>query len=515
MRMTIRRTAVFGLLLVGALFGGAGSALAVNVEKVVSPGGIEAWLVRDPTIPIISLHLAFRGGSALDPDDKLGLARMVSGLLDEGAGNLDSETFQSKLNDYAIHLGFDTNQDYFTGSLKTLKENRDTAFDMLHIALTVPRFDAEPVERVRNQMLAILSQDTEDPEHTAALAWSRTVFPDHPYGRPLDGTPQTISKIAADDLHKFVRERLARDNLIIGVVGDVTPEELQPLLDSTFGSLPEHAAPARVPDAVLRGVGETVVVPHNIPQSVVVFGEKGVKRGDPDYYAAYVMNYILGGGGFSSRLTEEVREKRGLAYSVYSYLNPLDAVGLINGGVATRNGKVKDSIEIIDREWQRMHDSGVTDVELINAKAYLTGSFALRLDTTDKIAETLVAMQMDHLGLDYLDRRNALIEAVTKEEVDREAKRLLDTKNLTFVVVGQPEGVVSTNAPEGSAVPAATAAKPGNEPAVEQTPADKPTAAPVPPPSAGKEPATEPMPGPDSAGKPSGDTARATSNKPM
>lgn len=506
MRRAIPRTAAFVLLILGVLLGGPSPVHAVNVEKVVSPGGIEAWLVRDPTIPIISVHLAFRGGAALDPDDKLGLARMVSGLLDEGAGNLDSQTFQRKLNDYAIHLGFDASQDYFTGGLKTLKENRDTAFDMLHIAVTSPRFDAEPVERIRNQMLAILAQNSEDPDHAAALTWSRTVFPDHPYGRPIEGTPETIAKITAADLHKFAKERLARDNLLIGVVGDITPEELAPLLDSTFGALPARAAQDTVGDAQLRGSGETVVSNRDIPQSVVVFGEAGVKRDDPDYYAAYVMNYILGGGGFSSRLTEEVREKRGLAYSVYSYLNPLEHAGLVNGGVATRNSKVKESIDLIRAEWQRMHDSGATDVEMINAKAFLTGSFALRLDTTDKIAQTLVAMQMDHLGLDYLDRRNALIEAVTKEDVDRVAKRLLDVKAVTFVVVGKPEGVASTSAPAGEAPPAA-AAKPAEDAAPAQS-AGKPGEPAAPP------PANAPAPGPEPAAKPSGDAAPAPSNQP-
>jgi zinc protease len=263
----------------------------------------------------------------------------------------------------------------------------------------------------------------------------------------VDGTADAIRTITAEDLRGFVADRLARDNLIIGVVGDITPEELAPLLDSTFGALPPHATPDTVAEAKPKAAGELVVVDRDIPQSVVVFGEQGIKRDDPDYYAAYVMNYILGGGGFSSRLTTEVREKRGLAYSVYTYLNPLEHAGLISGGVATRNGKVKDSIAIIRSEWARLRDSGVTDTELADAKSYLTGSFALRLDTTDRIAQTLVAIQMDRLGIDYLDKRNALIEAVTKADVDRVAKRLIDPDALTFVVVGKPDGVSSAGAP--------------------------------------------------------------------
>ncbi|HLF58432.1 MAG TPA: pitrilysin family protein [Alphaproteobacteria bacterium] len=447
LRRVAGRFAVFLLLLVAALVAAPAASRAVNVERVVSPGGIEAWLVRDPTIPVISVHLAFRDGAALDPGGKLGLATMVSGLLDEGAGDLDSEAFQGRLNDLAIQLGFDAGLDYFTGSLKTLKENRDTAFDMLRLALTSPRFDAEPIERIRNQVLTILARNAEDPGRIAAETWYRTVFPDHPYGRPVDGTPDSIHAIAAADLHRFVKERLARDNLMIGVVGDITPEELAPLLDKTFGALPAHAGPDTVPEVKPKGAGEFVVIDRDIPQSVVFFGEAGVKRDDPDYYAAYIMNYILGGGGFSSRLTQEVREKRGLAYSVYTYLNPLEHAGLISGGVATRNGKVKDSIEIIRGEWQRLRDRGVTDAELKDAKSYLTGSFPLRLDTTDKIAQTLVAIQMDRLGIDYLDKRNALIEGVTQKDIERVAQRLIDTQALAFVVVGKPDGVSSAGAP--------------------------------------------------------------------
>jgi len=445
------RLAAGVLVLFVALAATPAPARAVDVERVVSAQGIEAWLVRDPTIPVVSLHLAFRGGAALDPEGKLGLATMVSGLLDEGAGNLDSQSYQGKLNDLAIDLGFDAGLDYFTGSLKTLKKNQDTAFDMLRLALTEPRFDAEPIERVRNQVLTIIASEAEDPDHIAGRTWFRTVFPHHPYGRPVNGTAETVRAITAADLRGFVKRRLARDNLIIGVVGDITPEELKPLLDSTFGALPAHAAPDTVPDTAAQGGGETVVVRRDIPQSVVFFGEAGLKRNDPDFYAAYVMNYILGGGGFSSRLTEEVREKRGLAYSVYTYLNPLDHAGLICGGVATRNGKVKESIDIIRAQWQRLRDKGVTATELENAKRYLTGSFPLRLDTSEKIAQTLVAIQMDRLGIDYLDRRNALIGAVTRRHIEKVAKRLIDPKALTFVVVGRPDGVTSAGAPAGAA----------------------------------------------------------------
>jgi zinc protease len=425
----------------------AAQPAAVTVERVVSPGGIEAWLVADSTVPVISLNLAFRGGAALDPAGKEGLAEMVSALLDEGAGELDSQAFQRRLSDLAITLRFEAGLDNFGGTLRTLSENRDAAFELLRLAVSEPRFDQEPVERIRSQLLTILARSADDPDAIAARTWYRAVFPDHPYGRPVGGTQESVKAIARDDLAAFVAARLARANLMIGVAGDITGEDLARLLDKTFGGLPERAAPAAVSETGAQARGDVIVVDRDIPQSVVVFGHGGVKRDDPDYYAAYVMNYIIGGGGFTSRLTQEVREKRGLAYSVYSYLQPLEHAGLVVGGVATANERLAESLEVIRAEWRRLAGAGVTGDELANAKLYLTGSFPLRLDNTRKIAGMLVAIQVARLGIDYLERRNSLIEAVTLGDIRRVAKRLIDPDALTFVVVGRPAGVTATAEP--------------------------------------------------------------------
>jgi zinc protease len=425
-------------------------ARAVTIERVVSPGGIEAWLVAEPSIPAIALRLAFRGGAGMDPGGKAGLADMVSGLLDEGAGELDSKAFQQRLNDLAITLAFEAGRDHFDATLRTLSENRDAAFGLLKLALTEPRFDAEPVERIRSQLLVGLARSAEDPNAIAARSWFAAVFPDHPYGRPVRGTMESIKVITVDDLRVFVRDRLARDNLVIGVAGDITAEVLAPLLDETFGGLPESAVPEAVPEVRPSAAGETMVVERDIPQSVVVFGHEGLKRDDPDYYAAYVMNYILGGGGFSSRLTREVRERRGLAYSVHSYLRPMDHVGLVVGGVATENERLAESLAVIRDEWRRLRAGGVTDEEISHAKRYLTGSFPLRLDNRRKIAGILVAIQLDELGIDFLERRNGLIEAVSAEDIGRVVERLIRPETLTVVVVGKPEGVDPTReAPAG------------------------------------------------------------------
>jgi zinc protease len=419
-------------------------ARAIEVQRVVSPGGIEAWLVEDHSNPIISLDMAFRGGAALDPAGKEGLANMASGLIDEGAGELDSQTFQARLQDLSIGLRFSAGLDNFNGDLRTLTENRDMAFELLRLALTEPRFDAEPVARIRSQIQVGLARDSEDPDVIVRRALNKVLFPEHTYGRPSDGTTESVANVTAEDLRRFVAERFARDVLMVGVVGDVTADELAHLLDKTFLGLPAKAAPMDLVDATPSEDGDVVVIEKDVPQSVVVFGHEGIKRADPDYYAAYVVNYILGGGGFNSRLYEEVREKRGLAYSVYSYLSPLDHAALVLGGVATQNGRVAESLGLIRQEWRRMAEDGPSEQELRDAKTYLTGSFPLRFSSSGRISGMLVGVQLQRLGIDYLDRRNALIEAVDLDVARRVARRLYDAEKLTVVVVGRPDGVTAT-----------------------------------------------------------------------
>jgi zinc protease len=413
---------------------------AAKVERVVSPGGIEAYLLSEPSIPFLSLSLQFKGGAALDPAGKEGLAYMVSGLLDEGAGDLDSQAFRTELEDRAIRLSFDSGRDELSGQLKTLTKHRERAFELLGLALSAPRFDPEPVERIRNQVQAELRRNAEDPDYVASLTWFQTAFPNHPYGRPSQGTVQSVGTITADDLRGFVGRRLARDNLVIGVAGDVTAAELGPLLDRAFGKLPAKSAPGDLAP-VKPKAGDTVIVRKDVPQSQVLFGELGLPRDDPDFYAGYIANHILGGGGFTSRLTEQVREKRGLAYSVYSYLYPMNFAPLWLGGLGTANAAVGQALQLVRQQIAEMAAGGVSQAALDDAKTYLTGSFPLRLTSNDNIASMLVAMQVDHLGIDYLDKRNGYIEAVTLKDVQRVAARLYHADQLLVVVVGEPEGV--------------------------------------------------------------------------
>jgi len=414
---------------------------ATEVQRVISPGGIEAWLVEEHNIPILSLRASWRGGAAFDKAGREGTANMVSALIDEGAGDYDSQAFQTRLEDLSVRLSFGAGMDTFRGTLKTLTENTDEAFELLRLAITVPRFDDEPVERIRGQLMVNLSRQAEDPDYLVGRAWYEAAFPGHPYSRPLDGTPETVAAITTDDLRDFVVAQLARDQLYIGVVGDITPERLSALLDSTFGGLAATAAPVETVNTAPSAPGRVIIIDRDIPQSIALFGGAGLARSDPDYYAAYVMNHILGSGGFTSRLTEEVRNKRGLAYGVYTYLAPMYYSAIHIGRVATQNSAVVESLDIIRGELTRMRDHGVTEEELANAKTYLTGSFPLRLDSNGKIASLLVGIQLEDLGIDYIDRRNSYMEAVTLDDVNRMARRLLKPDALQVVVIGRQEGL--------------------------------------------------------------------------
>ncbi len=421
------------------------NANAVDVERVISPGGVEAWLVQDHSNPVVSMRFTFQGGSELDPKDKKGLANLAASTMDEGAGDMDSQTFQQILADQSITLQFEAGYDRFGGKVKTLTENLDQTFDLLRLALTQPRFDEEPVARLKSQIISGIRASSEKPGKLAFNALYQNQFPGHGYASDSDGTVESVEAITQADLKTFVETRLARGNLIVGVTGDVTPDQLGILLDQAFGSLPSEPNFTHQPETNPKAIGRLQVIDRDIPQSTIVFGHGGLKRDDPDYYAALVMNHILGGGSFTSRLYEEIREKRGLAYSVGSSLYPLNLAGMIVGSAATENVRVSETIDIIRAEWIRMAAGEITQQELDNAKTYVTGSFPLTFTSTGAIARVLVAMQVNDLGLDYLDKRNDYIGSVTLEDVKRVAAKHLQPELLDIIVVGRPAGIVPSH----------------------------------------------------------------------
>jgi zinc protease len=438
--VTLARWPVALAVALALALGAAFPADAVEVQRVRG-GDVEAWLVEDHTNPLIAVRIAFRGGAATDPSGKEGLARMTAALLDEGAGDLDSQAFQMRLNELAVELSFSVGPDTLSGEMRTLTENRDAAFDLLRLALQAPRFDAEPIARIRGQLQASIRRQAENPASVASREFFSAMFPDHPYGRPVIGTIESLDAIDADDLRGFLDRRIARDTLVIGVVGNITPGQLAPLLEATFGDLPAASAPVAVAAVTPAGDGGIHVEDKPVAQSAMVFGHQGPQRDDPDYYAATLVNHLLGGGGFTSTLYEEVREKRGLVYSVSTSLYPLDHAGLIIGSAATANERVPETIEVVRTQWSRMARGPITTSQLDDAKTFLTGSFPLRLTSSGQIAGILVGMQLDNLGIDYLQKRNALIEAVSVDQANRVAREMLDPDNLTFVIAGRPEGI--------------------------------------------------------------------------
>ena len=417
-------------------------ASAIEIKPVTGPkSGVTAWLVEDHTNPIITMSFAWRGGAALDPAGKDGVANFVASTLDEGAGDMNSQTFQGTLEDLAMRLSFRAELDIFSGSMETLSENQDAAFELLRLAITHPRFDEEPVERIRRQIISGIRRDSENPRSIAARELMHALFPDHPYAREVEGKLETVPQIQTTDLRQFLANRLARNNLLIGAVGDITPEQLAQRLDQVFGALPAEAKPWSLPFATPHAADRVIVVEKPVPQSVIRWAQAGLLRKDPDFFAAYIMNHILGGGGFESRLVTEVREKRGLAYSAWSSVSTMQHAGLILGGTDTRNESAAKSLEVARAEWQRMQEAGVSAAELENAKTYLTGSYALQFSSSRSIASILMRLQVEELGIDYIDRRDGLIAAVTREDIQRVARALLTSDKLTVVVVGTPKDI--------------------------------------------------------------------------
>jgi len=413
-------------------------ARAMKIQEVKSPGGITAWLVEEHSVPLLAVRFSFEGGSAQDPVGKEGVANFLTAMMDEGAGDLDSLAFQERMEEIAMRMSFSDSRDAIYGSFETLTKHKADALAMLKLAITKPRFDEDAVERIKGQLLSSLAYQARDPNRVAARAWSAAAFPGHAYGRSSTGSPESVATIKAQDLETFRKRTFARSNLKVVAVGDIDAAALATLLDDVFGSLP--ATPQLTPIEVTSPVagGMQRIIEMDVPQSVAVFGFAGIPRKDPDFVACYVVNHILGSGSFASRLMEEVREKRGLAYSVYSYLQPYTHAAIFAGSVATKNESIKESLDVIKAELDRLAKDGPTDEELANAKSFLTGSYPLSFDTNAKIANQLLGILREDLGIAYVENRNDKINGVTIEEAKRAAARMLRTQDLIVTIVGKP-----------------------------------------------------------------------------
>lgn len=427
----------------------AASAQAAEIQELVSPGGITFWYVQEPSLPIIAVRLAFENaGNSTLPAGKEGLGNMISVLLDEGAGDLPSLEFQRQLEKMAIRLRFNDNSDTFRVNMRTVTANREDAFQLMGLALSQPRFDPDPVDRMRQGLISDLNRRVNDPDYLLARAWMDAAYPDHPYGQPSRGTLETVESFTVADLRDFVATRFTLDRLVVGAVGDIDPGEMGRLLDGALGGLPATGPLFDVAD-VDPTPGEILnILREDIPQSSVLFGTKGIAREDPDYYAAALMNTVLGGAAFISRLWTAVREERGLAYSVGTSLSPLEHTAFFSGSVATRNDQVEEALGLIVDEFQRMATEGISEQELADAKTYTIGNFALSLDTNSSLAQVLVGLQISGLGATYIDDRAGFMNAVTTDDILRVARRVFwgdgdategEIKLITSIV-GNPAG---------------------------------------------------------------------------
>jgi zinc protease len=412
----------------------------LKIKEVVSPGGITAWLVEDHNIPFTALEIQFRGGTSLDAPDKRGAVNLMTALIEEGAGDMDSRAFAEARDGLAASFSFDAGADSVSVSARFLTENRDEAITLLREALVNPRFDQDAVDRVRAQVLSILRSDEKNPSKLAARRFNELAFGSHPYGSSGDGTAETVAALTRDDMLAAHGSALARDRVYVSAAGDITAEELGPLLDRLLGDLPATGGPLPGPAEVQLQPGVTVI-DFPSPQSTVIFGHRGIPREDPDFFAAFILNEAMGGGRFTARLMSEVREKRGLTYGIGSYLVGYDLADMYLGQFSASNDKVAEAVAVVRAEWARIASEGLTDQELADTKTYLTGSYPLRFDGNSRIASILVGMQMEGMPIDYAITRNDKVEAVTMDDIRRVAARLYQPEALHFVVVGQPTGL--------------------------------------------------------------------------
>ena len=408
----------------------APAAAAVDIQQVVSPLGIKAWLVEDHSIALISMSYSFTGGSSQEAMDKRGVANLLVSLFDEGAGDLDAVAFQTELEDLSISLSFSSDRDSIAGSLRTLTDNRDEAARLLSLALTSPRYDKDPLERLRSSVLTGVRNRDRSQSQQANVAFNQALYPDHVYGVPKSGTVDSVNSITPDDMRAFAKRVMARDNLRITVVGDIDATGLGRYLDRIFGGLPAKADLVPVPDAPPPAAKVINFAVPNAAQTSLRIAGAAPQRSDPDYLAAYVTAFILGAGTPGTRLYDAIRIQRGLAYSIGLGLDVAEHASWFVGSTSTRADQADEVLSIMQAEIKRFADEGPTAQELAQAKAYLIGSYPLRFVTTGQIAGQLMGVLIGNLGIDYINKRNNLIAAVTLDDAKRMAKRLFSAPML-------------------------------------------------------------------------------------
>ena len=418
--------------------GDAAPKSSVALKESVSPAGIPFWLVEDYAVPVVSVEFACEGGAAHDEEGKEGLAEMTAALLDEGAGHLESNAFHEAVDDCAIELGFHADRDHIGGRMRTLAKHVDEAERLFALALNAPRFDQEPIDRVREQMGAKLRHESKDPGAMATRAWRERVFAGHPYARAADGTLESLQRVERADVVAGAKALITRQRLKIAVVGALRAERAGVLVDKAFASLPAASALPSLAPPPFHGRGTRETLDLDVPQTTIRFGRPSLMRNDPDFIAGLVVMHVLGGGNLTSRLFREVREKRGLAYSVSASTQATELTSYVYGGTTTKNERAYESMRVIEDEIRDLANGGLQQEEFEKGKTFLIGSYPLRFDTSTKIANQLVNIQREGRAADWLTERNRLIAAVTLEDARRAAARIFGDGAMMVSMVGRP-----------------------------------------------------------------------------
>ncbi len=418
----------------------------IPIQEIITKNGLKIWHIEDNSLPIIAVKFMFKdSGTALDPKNQQGLARMLSNTMDEGAAELNSNDFQKLLSNNSITLRFNTNRDAFSGNLITLTRNKDMAFDLLKKAINEPRFDDEPVLRMRDANISRIKSSISNPDWITARIMNDVAFQNHPYAQNSGGTISGLSSISSKNLKDFKNSFITKDKIIIATAGDITPDDLSNKIDDVFANLPNRKINNSISNTTLSNSNKVYLFKKDIPQTFIEIMLPTFDERHPDHYTLQILNYIYGGAGFGSRLMAEAREKNGLTYGIYSSLQNFDYADTMRISTSTKNESAKKMLDIIKDEMIKLQTELVGEKELNDAKSYIIGSMPLALKSTSDLAGIALSLQFENKPIDYLDTYADKINAVNAYDIQRLAKTILNPSNMVTVLVGKPENIDNTH----------------------------------------------------------------------
>ncbi len=411
--------------------------LSLDFEQLETKSGIKFWLVEDNSLPLVSLSFSFKGGALADGLGKEGTTNLMTSLLDEGTDGFTAENFKLSMRENGVKISFSSRKEKVEGTLQVVKSQLQEGFWLLHEAVNNPIFKTNEINKVKKQLVASIKIDESNISTLASDKFEEYFFNDKKMKRKVKGSVRSINNISRQDLIESHKKIFCRNNVYIGIAGSINKDLAKKYIDYVFGSLPLKNTKNFQPNVSVNKGSKIINV--DSPQSTVIFGQRGVGRNDPNYFSARILNYVLGGGGFQSRLYKEVREKKGLVYSIYSYLRPYEEEGIIIGGFQTRNKTVKETMNKVIDEWKKISKNGITKNDLNDAKTYYKGSFSRNYTNTLSISKLLTVVQYYSLGEDYFKKRNQIIDQINLNEINNYASTLFDPESLYFMIVGKPD----------------------------------------------------------------------------